>query len=139
MPTFRSCLLVICLILFQLSCSQPEPIRPILRRQQPKETTRVVIAAVGDIMMPLTVQRAAAASPDGYDKLFEMVRADLSAADIVIANLETPIDDKAPPSGYPRFNARPDLLSALKSAGIGIVSVANNHIMDRGRKACERR
>jgi poly-gamma-glutamate synthesis protein (capsule biosynthesis protein) len=90
-----------------------------------------VIAAVGDIMMPLSIQNAVARNGNQYDILFEKVIKDLQA-DIIFANLETPVDDRLPVSGYPRFNARPELLAAMKKAGIGVVSVANNHALDAG-------
>jgi poly-gamma-glutamate synthesis protein (capsule biosynthesis protein) len=91
----------------------------------------LVIAAVGDIMMPASIQNAVARNSSHYDVLFENVIKDLQA-DIAFANLETPVDDRLPASGYPRFNARPELLAAMKKAGIGVVSVANNHALDAG-------
>ena len=93
---------------------------------------QISISAVGDIMMPGSIQNAVAHHKFKYDLLFEKVAADLATADITIANLETTVDHESPVSGYPRFNARPELLSALKNAGVGIVAVANNHIMDAG-------
>jgi poly-gamma-glutamate synthesis protein (capsule biosynthesis protein) len=41
-------------------------------------------------------------------------------------------------SGYPKFNARPELLASLKKAGVDIVSVANNHAMDTGSDGLKR-
>lgn len=93
--------------------------------------SEIVIAAVGDIMMPASIQKAVARNGHHYDILFEQVIKDLQA-DIVFANLETPIDDRLPISGYPKFNSRPELLAAMKRAGIGVVSVANNHALDAG-------
>lgn len=98
----------------------------------------IVIAAVGDVMMPASIQASISGEKHGYDFLFEKIAPDLSAADITIANLETPVDDKAAVSGYPKFNAKPALLSALKKAGVKIVSIANNHIMDAGPDGMKR-
>ena len=94
--------------------------------------TEIVIAAVGDVMMPGSIQATIAKKKYNYDLLFEKVTPDLSAADITFANLETPVDHGAGISGYPKFNARPELLASLKRAGVDIVSMANNHIMDAG-------
>ncbi|HLE39953.1 MAG TPA: CapA family protein [Nitrospirota bacterium] len=94
--------------------------------------TEIVIAAVGDVMMPGSIQATIAKKKYNYDLLFEKVTLDLSAADITFANLETPVDHGARISGYPKFNARPELLASLKRAGVDIVSIANNHIMDAG-------
>src|SRR3990170_664635 len=94
--------------------------------------TEIVIAAVGDVMMPGSIQATIAKKKYNYDLLFEKVTPDLSAADITFANLETPVDHGAGISGYPKFNARPELLASLKKAGVDILSIANNHIMDAG-------
>jgi poly-gamma-glutamate capsule biosynthesis protein CapA/YwtB (metallophosphatase superfamily) len=99
---------------------------------------QIAISAVGDIMMPGSTQNAVAQHNLQYDLLFEKITADLAMTDITIANLETTVDHESPVSGYPRFNTRPELLSALKNAGVGIVSVANNHIMDAGVEGLRR-
>jgi len=92
----------------------------------------IVIAAVGDVMMPGSLQSAMAKNKYNYDLLFEKIAPDLGAADITFANLETPVDHTAAGSGYPAFNARLELLSALKKAGVDVVSLANNHARDAG-------
>ncbi len=99
--------------------------------------SEIVIAAAGDIMMPSSIQAAIVKNGNDYALLFEKISRDLGA-DITFANLETPVDDKSPVSGYPKFNARPGLLRALKKCGLTIVSVANNHAMDTGVKGLKR-
>lgn len=108
------------------------------REDPPLPATELVIAALGDIMMPVSIQSAVARSRDQYDLLFEKIAPDLVSADIAFANLETTVDHVSAASGYPRFNARPELLAALKKAGIGIVSLANNHAMDAGMNGLKR-
>src|SRR3990172_737985 len=105
---------------------------PPLKKVDPPVRAEIVIAAVGDVMMPGSIQATIAKKKYNYDLLFEKVTPDLSAADITFANLETPVDHGAGISGYPKFNARPELLASLKRAGVDIVSMANNHIMDAG-------
>jgi hypothetical protein len=100
--------------------------------------SEIIIAAVGDVMMPASIQAALSGKKHGYDVLFENVAQDLQVADITFANLETAVDHESDFSGYPRFNARPALLSALRRAGVRIVSVANNHIMDAGTEGLKR-
>jgi poly-gamma-glutamate synthesis protein (capsule biosynthesis protein) len=100
--------------------------------------TEIVIAAVGDVMMPASIQAAIAGNEHGYDLLFEKIAQDLGAADITFANLETPVDHTIAVSGYPKFNAPPALLAALKKAGVHIVSIANNHTMDAGSDGLKR-
>lgn len=98
----------------------------------PPVRTEIVIAAVGDVMMPGSIQTTIAKKRYNYDLLFEKIKSDLGAADITFANLETPVNQSAGISGYPKFNTRPELLASLKKAGVDIVSIANNHIMDAG-------
>jgi poly-gamma-glutamate synthesis protein (capsule biosynthesis protein) len=128
---------------FLPACSRPEPvsIRPASSSQEASEKragSAVLIVAVGDIMMPLSIQKAAMNRENGYDLVFEKIKTELAGADITIANLETPVDHESPVSGYPRFNAHPPLLAAMKKAGVTIVSVANNHAMDRGVEGLKR-
>jgi poly-gamma-glutamate synthesis protein (capsule biosynthesis protein) len=134
-------LIVWCLFFFPLSPVQKQPIIPpaaaICTPAPRVSRSEIVIAAVGDIMMPASLQRAIGKSKKGYDFLFEKIAKDLSA-DITFANLETPVDDSAPAAGYPRFNARPALLGALKHAGVTIVSLANNHALDAGAQGLKR-
>ena len=99
---------------------------------EPNGKSSIVIAAVGDVMMPGSLQKAVARENYNYALLFEKIAPDLGAADITFANLETPVDHTAAAAGYPAFNARPELLTALKKAGVDIVSLANNHARDAG-------
>jgi poly-gamma-glutamate capsule biosynthesis protein CapA/YwtB (metallophosphatase superfamily) len=62
----------------------------------------------------------------------------LSGADIAFANLESPFSDKGKPVNQGMvFKAEPDMVAALKVAGISIVSTANNHARDRGAYGVE--
>jgi hypothetical protein len=138
-----------------------------------RSDARVTLAAVGDIVMDRAVQVSAKALMDpaivaphlrvasGPERLFEGVKHSLADADIVFANLETPIasglsrtkcrdadgrlvhkqispnpqevyDGKAYTGAAFSFNAHPALALALKNTGFNIVSTANNHSLDRG-------
>ncbi len=125
-----------------LSCTQQKipvtPVRQVKPASPSASRTEVVIAAVGDIMMPESIQSAVAQAGHGYDLLFEKITPDLAVADITFANLETPVNHKAGVSGYPKFNAPRELLSSLKKAGVDIVSLANNHAMDAGSDGLKR-
>ena len=138
----------------------------------------MTIAAVGDIVMDRAVQMSAKAliGPDteapplrmagGFERLFDGVRQSLSEADIVFANLETPLasglgrrksrnadgrlvhrqisldpreayDGEAYTGAAFSFNAHPALALALKNTGFNILSTANNHSFDRGSKGVD--
>jgi poly-gamma-glutamate synthesis protein (capsule biosynthesis protein) len=130
------------LLLLLLACTQQQiPVTPARQEKPaspPTEEKEIVIAAVGDVMMPESIQSVVVKDRRGYDLLFEKITSELSAADITFANLETSVDHKAGVSGYPKFNARPELLISLKKAGVDIVSVATNHAMDMGSDGLKR-
>jgi len=138
---YRLLILIYCLILLLLSACQQQLAPPPSQEKSskpPSVKTEIIIAAVGDVMMPESIQSVVVKDTRGYDLLFEKITPDLSTADITFANLETAVDHKAGVSGYPRFNARPELLASLKKAGVNIVSVANNHVMDMGSDGLKR-
>jgi poly-gamma-glutamate capsule biosynthesis protein CapA/YwtB (metallophosphatase superfamily) len=88
------------------------------------------LAATGDTFPHENIQ--AAGEAQGYDALFDHVRPFLKAADLAYTNFDGAMLEGSPYTGYPAFNYNPKLAAALKNAGIGLVSTANNHIMDRG-------
>ncbi|MBC8077623.1 MAG: CapA family protein, partial [Chloroflexales bacterium] len=92
--------------------------------------TQFTIAATGDLFPHENIQ--AFAEAQGYDALFDYVRPFIQAADIGYTNFDGAMLASSPFTGYPMFNFNPALAPALKNAGIGLVSTANNHILDRG-------
>lgn len=104
----------------------------------------LVLGAVGDVLMHGAVKDCAAshrpppgapgAELEGYDWLYAQVGDLLSQPDLTFANLETPIAPAAGKGSRPFvFNAPPAAARALRRAGVGLVSVANNHLFDQGR------
>lgn len=92
--------------------------------------TQFTIAATGDTFPHENIQ--AVGEAQGYDYLFDQLRPFLKAADLAYTNFDGAMLAGAGYSGYPAFNYNPALAAALKNAGIGLVSTANNHILDRG-------
>lgn len=107
--------------------------------------TKVIIAAVGDLLLHYPLQRKA--SVRGFESLWSRILPFIQRADIAYVNLEGPMangitrsgeeraigdhwDDKVY-SDYPLFNYHPSLASSLKKSGFDIVSTANNHALDR--------
>lgn len=80
-----------------------------------------------------------AGTPDGgYSWLFAPIADLLSQPDLTFANLETPIAPQASQGSRAFvFNAPPDVIAALQHAGVDLVSVANNHALDQGRRGYE--
>jgi poly-gamma-glutamate synthesis protein (capsule biosynthesis protein) len=99
------------------------------------QAEEIIINAVGDVM--LAGKWTASIKKTGYDAPFRTVAAGLTAADITIANLESPIAR----SGIEftgkkfRFLAEPEVAVALRKSGINLVTLANNHSMDFGATA----
>ncbi|MDQ1473113.1 MAG: hypothetical protein QOJ99_4593 [Bryobacterales bacterium] len=57
----------------------------------------------------------------------------MSAADIAFVNLESVFSDKGKPVDQGMvFKAEPEMIAALKAAGVDVVCTANNHARDRG-------
>jgi poly-gamma-glutamate capsule biosynthesis protein CapA/YwtB (metallophosphatase superfamily) len=92
--------------------------------------THFTIAATGDTFPHENIQ--AVGEAQGYDTLFDYVRPFLKAADVAYTNFDGAMLAGAGYTGYPNFNYNPALATALKNAGINLVSTANNHILDRG-------
>jgi poly-gamma-glutamate capsule biosynthesis protein CapA/YwtB (metallophosphatase superfamily) len=92
--------------------------------------THFTFAATGDTFPHVNIQ--AVGETHGYDYLFDHIRPFLQAADIAYTNFDGAMLAGSAYTGYPTFNYNPQLATALKNAGIGVVSTANNHILDRG-------
>jgi poly-gamma-glutamate synthesis protein (capsule biosynthesis protein) len=92
--------------------------------------TSVTLAFGGDVHFEGATGDALASRGDGF---LAEIAPTLSAADVAVVNLETAITDRGNPAPK-EFNFRgpPSGLTALKAAGVDVVSVANNHGMDYG-------
>ncbi|MEI7553950.1 CapA family protein [Candidatus Chlorohelix sp.] len=97
--------------------------------------THFTIAATGDFFPHLIIQHAGESL--GYDYLFDKVRPFLANADLGYTNFDGALLEDAPLSEYPNFNFSPQIAPALKRAGIGVVSAANNHILDKGLRGLD--
>lgn len=103
------------------------------------DVTEVSLAAVGDLLIHKEVYNDAKTS-SGYDfnPMFQEVSPHLSNADITFANSESIMGGAAiGVSTYPSFNTPFELGDALKANGIDIISMSNNHTLDRGVPAIE--
>src|SRR4051794_4147384 len=96
------------------------------------EDRPVVVNAVGDIM--LSGRAAKTLATRGFSHAFASVAADLQRGDIAVGNLEAPLTVKGEEFREKkfRFRVRPAAAQALKAAGFGVLTLANNHIMDFG-------
>ena len=75
-------------------------------------------------------------TPRGF---FTTCSTNFKTADLSIANLECPltdVDSPIPKSG-PALRASPACIAGLKNAGIHVLNMANNHILDHGAQGVE--
>jgi len=117
--------LLLCLAAAPASAAETAP---------PEELT---IAAVGDLMLGGRTEPVL--KQEGPDYPFRDVLPFLRRADIVAGNLESPISRRGKAVENKKFTLRagPIAVRALQSAGIRVVSLANNHSMDFGPLALE--
>lgn len=103
-----------------------------LSQQTVDET--VHLAAVGDVMLDRALGAVIAGGDVAYPFLY--VQEHLQRADLTLANVESALGDTGSPAekSY-TFRAPPEAARSLASAGIDVVSLANNHALDYGPQA----
>lgn len=102
-----------------------------LRAEQSPPVEEITIAAVGDIMLARDVADSVRRFGASYP--FAHAAPILQAADIAVGNLECVISMRGEPANkYFVFRAPPETVVALRRAGLDLVTLANNHILDYG-------
>lgn len=105
-----------------------------LAKIQSSTQSSATLEAVGDVLMHKRVYEKAK-TKDGYDfkPFLEKVEPYLQQSDITIANSESIIGgSQIGLSTYPSFNSPYAVGNALKDDGVDVVTMANNHTLDRG-------
>ena len=91
---------------------------------------QVTLAFGGDVHFESPIRERLAASPSS---VLAPIAPVLGRADIAMVNLETAVTDRGEPAAKAYvFRAPASAFAALKSGGIDLVTVANNHGMDYG-------
>jgi poly-gamma-glutamate synthesis protein (capsule biosynthesis protein) len=109
-----------------------------MRLLESKGEVRLRLAAAGDV--GIVGSARSIARREGYDALLAALAPTLRAAELGFANLEFPVGEPAwvRPGRSPEFWHDPELVPALARAGVRVVSIANNHIMDCGPRGLAR-
>ena len=105
--------------------------------EQPKEK-RMSLVAVGDALIHGAVYMDASIGNGNYDfsKMFTDIEPLIKDYDLKYYNQETIIGGKdIGVSHYPTFNSPDEIGDNLTDIGFNMVSLANNHSMDKGEKA----
>ena len=112
----------------------------------PAPARTVTILGSGDVLIhpPLWEQAhadAAAEGKAGYDfsQIYAGIAPALHGVDLATCEMETPLaPPQGPFSGWPDFNAPPQVLSALKGLGYRSCTTASNHSIDQGYDGVKR-
>lgn len=96
------------------------------------EGARVTFAFAGDVQMAGKVDDIL--RQQGYDYPYSEVKSWFQQADIGLVNLETPVTTRGQPVQDKTYVYRssPKALPPLAEAGIDVVNLANNHVLDQG-------
>lgn len=97
-------------------------------------TNSFTLSAVGDILLHGRVY-GGLRKKSGYDFVNQLINVEplLGKTDITMGNLESIIaGNEIGLSSFPRFNAPMEIGIALKELGFDILTLANNHALDRG-------
>jgi len=109
-----------------------EAIEPVL-----EEPSEIRLLAVGDIMLGRYVETLMNANGDEYP--FARISDLVNDQDFVFANFEGPIvtNHLQTPDFTTSFDFDPRMASAIASQGFNLVSLANNHTLDKGSENFE--
>jgi poly-gamma-glutamate synthesis protein (capsule biosynthesis protein) len=114
----------------------PELTREPLPNWTPAKPTTFTLVASGDVLIHPAVTEQAEADGGGrrdFHQILAGVKDVVQAADLAICHLETPLGGADGPfTGYPAFNAPPEIATALADTGYDLCSTASNHTLDRG-------
>jgi len=101
----------------------------------------LTMTIVGDVMLARNYDNPGGLIDTyGVESIFEPTRAVLGdAADVSICNLESPLTDEGVrhPTKSIVFRGRPANVAGLTYAGLDVVSLGNNHIIDYGQRGME--
>lgn len=103
-----------------------------------ESSNKLSMITAGDALIHSSVYQDAYISGDNYDfaKMLPSIKNLISDYDLKYYNQETIIGGKnLGVSTYPCFNSPDEIADAMLDAGFNMVSLANNHTLDRGEKA----
>lgn len=109
---------------------------------QPVVPASFTIAATGDVLIHPALTEQALRDGNGvrdFSHQLAGVRAAISNADLAVCHLEVPIAAPSGPfTGYPDFNAPPEIVPALADLGYDSCTTASNHTLDQGPEGVRR-
>ena len=111
---------------------------PIVSKPLDSVNNQVTIIFTGDVMLGRSVMGASLDNNDPF-YAFRQIRDVIENADITFSNLENAIIEKCPRQGKGSFSfcTTPEIAKGLNFAGIDVVTLANNHSGNYGKKGLE--
>ncbi|MBF0805633.1 MULTISPECIES: CapA family protein [unclassified Streptococcus] len=109
-------------------------VQELVKNQEDSQVSQARIMAHGDLLYHDILYYSAEQTGGSYDfsENFTYVKSWLDQADLAIGDFEGTINPDYPLSGYPLFNAPPQVVQAIKGAGYDVMDLAHNHILDSG-------
>lgn len=113
----------------------PDISEPLTVTALPNDENTLTLSFGGDVLLDGSV--ANVINNKGANYILSDVKPILAGADISMINLECPISTRGTKAKDKQFTfrAKPSSVDVLTSAGIDIVTLANNHILDFGQDA----
>ena len=99
---------------------------------------KLSLLAVGDVLIHESVYKDALEADGSYNfgKMFEYIKPILKKYDLKYCNQESTIGGSVLGiSGYPAFNSPDEIGDELVNIGFNLISLANNHALDKGMDA----
>lgn len=135
-------LLLIALAITSVVFINKKPKRVEPKQEEPvvveDKTKKMSLIAVGDVLIHESVYLDAAKGDGTYDfhHMFTDIAPIIKKYDLRYCNMESTIGGSALGiSGYPSFNSPDEIGDELVNVGFNMISLANNHALDRGEDA----
>ncbi len=111
---------------------------PIVSKPLDSVNNQVTIIFTGDVMLGRSVMGASLDNNDSF-YAFRHIRDVIENADITFSNMENAIIENCPRQGKGSFSfcTTPEIAKGLNFAGIDVVTLANNHSGNYGKKGLE--
>lgn len=108
--------------------------KELLKKDEAVKTYHMIVG--GDIMLDRGVKSRIKSLGKDYRFPFELLKETFDNADLVFANLEGSMSSVGEDTGKKySFRFEPEAAFGLRDAGINILSLANNHMLDWGRES----
>lgn len=133
-------IIILIIFIFFLSSAQVllEKEIPKVEVEEPKVTeTSLSLIMVGDCLIHGAIYDDAKTTNGSYDfsKMLELVKPIIQSYDLAFYNQESILGGvELGLSSYPRFNAPKEVGDAFLDSGFNLVSLANNHTLDKGKE-----